>query len=367
MRRVFFIIIIFIITLITIGLYRASEQVTDVNNKRIYDGFSKTISLLVKDAKEQSLTIALSLSTNPKITNTLLQKDKKEAHKALQYATNQLKEYLHKDSLYAQVVTKEYEILARSWESPPHNSQKDLLALQLKDLSQPVSDFDVDRFLGIKSTVPIVVHKEIIGYLQITTMFDEIVDKLRDLYSVELIPLMDKRFQTIATLMSKNTEVADYIVASGNSNKNLTNRLTSFPKKDLDTLIKTGILEKGSLVFISFPIKTSKNERLGEFVSAMSTQKRAKYLKEDQNFLERIFTINTSEDDIFKVINTESYSGYNNLDLDVFLKLTDPNEDRENMLVTNSLKKRLETLSKEELIDIITQENSKRKITGEIR
>lgn len=367
MKKQFVFLSILIVFLVIIGLYRTSEQVTQVNNKRIYDSINKTLALLIKDMKEQSLTISLSLSTNSDITDAINKNDSTRASSVLKEATKHLKEHLKKKDLYAQIIKKDYTIFARSWEKIPTQKKLDYYRSDLNTLQEPFTDFDIEKVLSVKSTTPIFYNNEVIGYLEITSILDDLVAKIRDLYSIELIPLMDDRFENVAHFIKNNTRVSKYIVGSGNTNKNIVHRLRRFSSKELTKLTKGGILQKGSIIFISYPIRNSDNERLGELVAAVSTRTKEIHLKEDENFLKQIFTINVTQDDIFKSVNIKDNKIYNTLDFDLLMKLDKQDENIDKAVLRESIKEKLNAMDKDELVDIILNTNKKKVITGEIR
>jgi len=337
---------------------------------QVVDDVSDQLSLSLRSEldkeKENALRFAIVLSENSDLKDALSDGDEDAGFEKLKSIMSLVKKHI--DTLVrVQILTADYEIFARSWDSenlyagmPLDAYRSDLDEVKL--YKTPRVSIEVGRRLGIKATVPVYEKNVLLGFVEVLQFFDDSTDFFHK-FGIDLYVLLDESYYNTAVLMQNNPSAAWYIVA--NRGYNMVN-LKILQRTDFKKLRKNHVLLQDNKYIFYEPMHNGQAEVIGAFVFVMPKEGLEHFAKtgEDLSFL-----LAFSRNNLYEIVKKEQYenkvyhSGYDKALLS--LKDTVPEEDRE--LFMEEARDVLSSYSKEELIALMLRYKMSRQIKGEIR
>lgn len=144
----------------------------EVKEQKIYhimDQMTLTLESELKSHKMDDLKMALFLSKNKAIVDALENDDEDLGYKILSDITTTIKNDTN-ILIRAQIITKELNIFARSWDDiyagmPIGDYRTDLKYFETH--TTPRTSIEIGRRLGIKATVPIYKDGEFLGFVEV--------------------------------------------------------------------------------------------------------------------------------------------------------------------------------------------------------
>ena len=358
----FFVLISILLVVISQLKREVSWQVVE----NVGDQLSLSLRTELDDEKEDALRFGMVMAHNSDIKKALLDDDEEKGFETLKLIMNNVKEHIH-TLVRAQIITADYEVFARSWDSenlyagmPLDVYRSDLEYFETH--RNPRVSIEVGRRLGIKATVPIYEDDQLLGFIDVLQFFDASTDFFHK-FGIDLYVLLDESYYNTAVLMQNNPSAAWYIVA--NRGYNMVN-LKTLQRIDFKKLRKERVLlEENKYIFFE-PMHNGQAETIGAFVFVMpkSSLEHFASTEEDISFL-----LTFSRANLYDIVKKEQYenkvyhSGYDK----ALMSLKDivPEEDRE--LFMEEAREVLSSYTKEELIAMMLRYKLSRRIEGEIR
>ncbi len=314
--------------------------------------------------EENALRSALVLATNPALVDALKADDEDRGYRLLASIMDEVNRYTN-TMVRAQIITADYTLFARNWDNtysgmPLEDSRSDLD--YFKRHKMPRVSIEVGRRLGIKATVPMYESNALIGFVEVLQFFDDTTAFFREL-GIDFYTLLDDRYYNTAVLMQFNPTVENYIVANRAYNATHLKLLERIDMKHLQH--EQHLLEGNQYVFYE-PMHNAEGESLGGFVMLLPEAQISHFTqnKEALSFV-TAFTRQNLYDIVQKeTLEDELYRSRYDKAL-LYLKDTVSEEDRE--LFLQEAQEILESYSKEELIAMILEHRSARRIEGAIR
>lgn len=350
-KILFFLIPFFILLIISITYFK--KQALIQMNQNAYDNIKYTLNKTVTDEKDKSFSLAIALSKNTILREALIEDDEVLGFTALSEAVEYLKKYIKKTDIYSQILTKDLVVFTRSWDEtfsgiPLESFRKDLKEVQLS--KKPKVEIEIGRMISIKASVPILHENDIVGTLEIITLLDVLVDKLRE-YKLELFPLMNIDYMENAYLMNDNPMVLEeYILANKNYNKLLLSVIKKLSWDEFEKLLKIGYINKDEYYFFVYDMTNNKGDSLGKFLLVSSSKNIENFYGNDYTILQSIFNLNSTNEDVYNFLKYEE--SINN------------NKVKSKKNISDDL---LYSLNKEELIELIKSSKQKKEIRGIIK
>jgi hypothetical protein len=314
--------------------------------------------------EEDALRMALMLSQNEALVEALKNDDEDRGYKLLSEVMDAIKEHTN-ILLRAQVIGADYTLFARSWDNtysgmPMEDSRSDLD--YFKSHKKPRVSIEVGRRLGIKATVPLFENKKLLGFVEVLQFFDDTTAFFKEL-GVDLYVLMDEDYYNTAVLMQFNPMIQNYIIANRAFNATHLNMLE---RLDMKQLRREQVLAQGRYYVFYEPLENAEGVILGAFVMVMPKSQ----VRHFGNGSETLALLtNFSRQNLYDIVKQKRLeekiyrSRYDKALL--YLKDTVSDEDRE--LFLQEAQEILESYTKEELIALILEHRSARRIEGEIR
>ncbi len=360
-----FISLFILLMLIILGAYIWVS--TKVDKKRVDEASDNILSFFhhQMDFEEaNALFVSVALSDNSALKRALMDDDEEIGYRILMQVLNKLKTYTFVKDIRTQILTKELDIFARSWDNsfagmPLEGFRVDLQ--RIKKLHKPKVSIDPGRLLTIKATTPFKDHGEMIGYIEAIQTFDAITKRLRK-NGIDLLVLMDERFLNIATLMRENQTLGEYIVSNKNYNSYILKKL----QKHATKIAQKNHFFTNDYLHVVDIMRDSAGNKIGYYLLTILRKDIAKYENSDK---ELSFFLRLSRDDLYDVVNTweKQNTSYKSAYDKAFLYLLDTIDKEDRALFEQEAKEILQNYSKEELIDIILKRHYRDKKEGQIR
>lgn len=288
-----FTLIVFLIVVIFFYFrYESKEQKLN----HIYDQITAELNIQLKTNQLDALAIALVISKNSDLINALENDNEDKGYEILSSITKIIEQNTHR-YLRSQVITADYHIFARSWDTvyagmPLGNYRTDLN--YFKTHNTPRTSIEVGRRLGIKATVPLYKNGQLLGFMEIIEFFEPMTELFRA-QGIDLYVLMQDKYFNTAIFMQENMLVDKYIIANTNYNANHIDILKAINFKQLQTNRMLSI--KGRQIFYE-TMKNGDGEVIGAFVFVLPN----KYLEYFNDPEEEIsLLINVTRSSLYKI------------------------------------------------------------------
>ncbi|MCF6200675.1 MAG: hypothetical protein L3J42_00875 [Hydrogenimonas sp.] len=369
MKKIIAAVTIAVVIALFLLILNLSEK-REVNKRNIaYDNINKFLLHTLNSEKMQSLSLALAMSKNRALTDAILEKDRTKGYKIVHDTTESFIKHLNRKYIYTQIFGKGLSIFAQSWSPIVYGSglvtgREDLIEIIKR--RTPKATISTTLPAGIKASAPITYDGHIIGILEVTTLFDRIVTRLRE-YKIEIVPLIKADLISPLDPVSRNPSFRGFRVASTNFSRHLANTLASLDDKDFQELIHTDYLDTKELFFASYPIQNSYGKWFGYFIAIITAENFENFSGKQQPLIKSIFTMESTKDDIYHYVNSENENIYKDMSPQQIARMSGSIEEKDRILFDEAAKEKLRKLSKEELIDLIVNNFQKKKKRGVIK
>jgi len=336
----------------------------------VADNVSDQLSLSLRSEldkeKEMALRFAIVLSENNDILSSLAEGDDEFGFMKLKHIMNSVNQHVN-THIRAQIITPEYNIFARSWDSENMYAGMPLGVYRgdleyVKRYKKPKVSIEVGRRLGIKATVPVYERNKLKGFIEVLQFFDDSTNFFHK-FGIDLYVLLNDSYYNTAVLMQNNPTVSRYIVSNRSYNMVNLKLLQRTNFKDLRQ--QRVLLNENKYIFYE-PMHNGQAETIGAFIFVMSKNDLESFANSGENLS---FLLAFSRNNLYDIVKKEQYenkvyhSGYDKALLS--LKDTVPQEDRE--LFMEEAKDILSNYSKEELIAMMLRYKMSRRIKGKIK
>ncbi len=325
------------------------------------------VSLLdkqIEQEKAKAFAFAFSLSQNETLQTALETNNSVKGYQILKRYMSTLETFSGAE-VHTQIVSKDFVIFARSWDNRdaglPIKEYRPDLEEMVRTL-EPHLAFEAARRLVLIASIPIVKEGTFLGFVEVIQRFDALENYFAN-YDVDLLVLLDAKYEDQAVLLNKKPRIGDTIVANDGAN---INHIAYLQKTGVTDLLTLGILEGESHFYFSKAILNSEGQNIGSFVLILS-KKKLKLFSAFEEELDTFFTY-ARKDLYYSAINHDPsitiYQDFTDKEL-LLLKKSVHREDR--VALEERLRKQLKNYSQEELISLLLDVNSNRKSRGVIK
>lgn len=356
----FFSLIIIISIVFTYYKFEVKEQ--KINN--IMDQLSMTLDNQLETHSMDDLKMAISLSKNEGLVNALENDDEDLGYKILADVVETI-QYNTDFRIRAQIITKELNIFARSWDDiyagmPIGDYRTDLD--YFKTHTTPRTSIEIGRRLGIKATVPIYKNGEFLGFVEVISFFKSITEFFSTL-GVDIYVLLDIKHMDSAVLMTENLSVSDNVIANRNYNNS---HIQTLKEIDLKTLKLNKILYKNGKYIFYENMYDGSSKVIGGFVFVLPKR----YLEYFRNPDDDIsFLINVTRSSLYNIVKEEKYekSLYGDYEATSMIYLLDGIDKEDRDMFYDEAYEKFDKYSKDELIQMMLDRKIIKKIDGKIK
>lgn len=358
------IIFVLIVTFILIAVQYYKNEIKEQKINHIMDQVTLTLETELHLHKMDDLKMALFLSKNKALVDALENDDEDLGYKILSGITTTIKENTN-ILIRAQIITKELDIFARSWDDiyagmPIGDYRTDLD--YFKTHKTPRTSLEVGRRLGIKATVPIYKNGVFLGFVEVISFFKSIT-KFFSSIGVDLYVLLNIKDSDSAILMMENLTINDYIVANRNYNYNHIQTLKKINFKEL----KLGqIIYEDNKYFFLQTMYTGDHSAIGAFVFVLP-ERYLEYFRNPEDDIS--FLINVTRGGLYDVLKEERYEKniYDKYSANSMVYLQDVIDKEDRQVFLDEAYEKFDKFTKDELIQMMLDRKIVKKIEGKIK
>ena len=350
--------------IVMIGEFYYKGEVKEQKIDAVMDQVKLSFSSQLKLNEMDDLKIALLIANNSAIVNTLENEDEDMAYLLLSNITKNIQKYTN-ISIRAQIITNEFNILARSWDDiyagmPLGDYRYDLKYFQ--NHKTPRTSLEIGRRLGIKATVPIYKNNKFLGFVEVISFFKPITEFLASI-GVDLYVLLNIKDADSAVLMRENLTINNYVVANLDYNYNHIQTLNTV---DFAKLQQLKIMHKDKKYIFYETMFDGEVHPIGKFVFVLP-QKYIEYFRNPEDDIS--YLVNVTRSSLYDVVKQEKYEDtiYDEYQASklIHLQAGITKEDKQEFFAKSY--KKLDKFSKDELIQMMLHENIRKKIDGKIQ
>ena len=358
-------ILLFIILVSTVVFLYFRFEAKENKLNHVLDQLTLELNDQLKTNEMSALKLAVAMSKNSALVDALDNDDEDLGYRILSDVTKSIEENAH-TKVKAQIITSEYNIFARSWDDvyagmPLGDYRTDLD--YFKTHNTPRTSIEVGRRLGLKATVPIYKNNVLLGFFEVIDFFEPMTEYFRA-QGIDLYVLLDEKYYSTAVLMQENLTLNKYIVANRNYNVAHIDTLKNIDFKQLKSnrIIST----KGRHIFYE-AMHNGAGETIGAFVMILP-DKYLDYFRDPEDDIS--FLINVKRSSLYSIqknqeMQTKDLYNLNNPSDIFYMKDIVSSEDKAGF--SNQAYKKLNNYSKDELIQLILENNIVKHIDGKIK
>lgn len=358
------IVIIFSLIIIAMGVFYYKNEIKEQKIKHIMDQLTLTLESELKSYKMDDLKMALFLSKNKGLVDALENDDEDLGYKILSDITTTIE----KDTnilIRAQIITKDFNIFARSWDDiyagmPLGDYRTDFKYFESH--KTPRTSIEIGRRLGIKATVPIYKDGEFLGFVEVISFFKSITNFFSSM-GVDIYALLDIKHIDTAVLMMENLTISNYVVSNRNYNYS---HIQTLKKVDFKELRLSNVAyEDGKYIFYK-TMYDGEYKAIGAFVFVLP-EKYLEYFRNPEDDIS--FLINVTRSDLYDAVKEEKYEKniYDDYSASSMVYLQDVIDKEDRQIFLDEAYEKFDKYSKDELIQIMLERKIVKKIDGKIR
>ncbi|ADN08667.1 cache domain-containing protein [Sulfurimonas autotrophica] len=354
--------ILLLLLVVFIGYFYLQNKQEFTN--RVHTVLLNILNKQVENEKARAFNFAFALSQNETLQSSLKNNDAKKAYEILQTHMNAL-ETFSGSKIRIQILSKDLTIFARSWDNSDAGVNVKAYRPDLQEMKKtliPHLSYEAARRLVLIASIPIVDNKQCIGFVEVIQRFDSLEHYFAQ-YDIDIIALLDDKYQKQSVLLQKNSRIKNMIVANNGAN---INHIQNLRRLDLTKLENLGSQQTKDYLYISKVILNSKAQRIGYFILILSKEK-LKLFNSFENELESFFTY--SRKDLYSTIvnKDKSTNPYCDLTAKGLLSLKQCAAQKDRACLEKQLREKLHSYTKEELISLLLDANSQKISRGKIK
>ena len=362
-KKIVYLFVTLIITILLSSYYYKNE----VKEQKIYnimDQMRLTLQNQLKEDKMEDLRVALMLAKNQKLVDALENDDEDLGYKIISDIAKSIEENTG-EKIRSQIITKELNIFARSWDDiyagmPIGDYREDLKYFDTH--KTPRTSIEVGRRLGIKATVPVYKDGNFLGFVESISFFKKITHFFQSI-GVDLYVLLDVKYTDTAVLMMQNLSIGNYIIA--NTTYNYAHLQTLYTI-DFKSLKLSGVVSKDSKYIFYENMRNGDGKIIGAFVFVLP-ERYLEYFRNPEDDIS--FLINITRSSLYDVEKQKRYKNglYEGYDASSLVYLQDVIDKEEREIFLDEAYEKFDKYSKDELIQMLLNRKIVKKIDGKIQ
>jgi len=318
----------------------------------------------IEQQKAESFAFSFALAQNETLQTAIENNDTNKATEILKRYTSTL-EVFSGSKVHAQIISKDFIIFARNWESNSTGLSIKAYRPDLADIvltQKPHLSFEAARRLVLIASIPVVKKNKLLGFIEVIQKFDAMKNYFAN-YDIDLLVLLDDKYKDQAVLLKNNPRIGNTIVANDDAN---IHHIAYLKRVGLNGLLTNGILEGDDYVYFSRAILNSEGKNIGSFVLVLS-KKKMKLFSAFEEELDTFLTY-SRKDLYYSFINhNPSINLWNNSTSKELLSLKKCVHAEDKIAIEEKLRTSLDNYTKDELISLLLDTNSNKKSRGHIK
>jgi len=263
-------LVLLLVVLIVSSVYFYIQNKQEYSN-RVHTVLINLLNKQLEREKAEAFNFAFALSQNETLQSAIKNNNYKKSYTILKQYMSAL-ETFSGSKVHAQILTKEYVILARSWNNSDAGLSVKKFRPDLKEISKnkkPHLSFEAARKLVLIASIPIIKDNKLIGFIEVIRRFNSLEEYFTN-YDIGIMALLHSKYENQAVLLNKNSRIENMIVANDGAN---IEHIAYLKKLGISKLFNQGKLEGKNHVYFSRAILNSERENIGYFILIISKQK----------------------------------------------------------------------------------------------
>lgn len=350
--------------MIVVLVFYYKKDVKEQKVHNILDQLTLTLENQLENHNMDDLQVALLLSKNSALIDALEDDDEDTGYKILSNISSSIMKNTDR-RIRAQLITKELNIFARSWDDiyagmPIGDFRTDLKYFDTH--STPRTAIEIGRRVGIKATVPIYKNGKFLGFVEVISFFKSITEFFSTI-GVDLYVLLDVKYMSTAVLMMQNLAVNHYVVANRNYNNSHIQTLNTLNFKELKL---NGVMHKDNKYIFYEHMYDGESNVIGGFVFVMP-ERYVDYFRKPEDDIS--FLINITRNSMYNIVREEKYENnfYKKYEASSLVYLLDVIDKEDRQVFLDEAYEKFDTFSKDELIQMMLNRKIVKKIDGKIK
>lgn len=300
-KQIYLSVTLVLIAALLAGIFGLNLKIEEDKASRLGDQMRVLLRGELEKEKSAALSLAIALAQNENLSKTLIDDDEDRAFEILNETIESLQTYAKMPKMYAQIITTDLRVFARSWDSDYNGFHMGEFRRDLHEArgwSEPKVSIETGRMLSFKALTPLKYKNEFVGYLEVVHLFDRLALAMRR-YHIDLMVLMDRKLLDVAALMLDNPAFCDHIIAHRNFNHQLFARLR---QEDLGPLFENRQQVSGGHYITLEPMYDGRGEKLGYFLLAADESEAKRWMEQEH----LSFFLGFSQRDMERIVETQS-------------------------------------------------------------
>ncbi len=359
-----FIVFVLIVSIVSMGVLYYKNEIKEQKINHIMDQVTLTLDTELKTHKMDDLKMALFLSKNDSLVNALENDDEDRGYKILSDITTTINQNTN-IWIRAQIITKELNIFARSWDDiyagmPIGDYRTDLD--YFKTHNTPRTSIEIGRRLGIKATVPIYKDGVFLGYVEVISFFKSITEFFSSM-GVDLYVLLNIKNSDSAVLMMENLTIDEYILANRNYNYS---HIQTLKRVNFKELIFSKVVHLDNKYIFYETMYDGNLKSIGAFVFVLP-ERYLEYFRNPEDDIS--FLINVTRSGLYDVLKEEKYEKnlYDKYSANSMVYLQDVIDKEDRQVFLDEAYEKFDKFTKDELIQMMLNRRIVKKIDGKIK
>ncbi|MDD2358019.1 MAG: cache domain-containing protein [Thiovulaceae bacterium] len=352
-----------LVILLTLIVYFYTQKKQEFVN-RIDIVLMNLLDKKIEQEKAEGFAFSFALAQNETLQTAIENNDTQKITEILERYSSTI-EVFNSSKVRAQIVSKDFVILARNWEHSTNGLKIKTNRPDLDDIiltQKPHVSFEAARRLVLISSIPIVKKKHLIGFVETIQNFDAMKKYLEN-YDIDLLVLMDAKYQDQAVLLKNNPHIDNMVVANDDANIHHISYLKSV---GLNKLLMNGILQADNYIYFSRLILNAKGENIGSFILVLS-KKKMKLFSAFEEELDSFLTYSRKDLYLSTMNQNSSTNLWKNYTAKNLLSLKQCAHAEDQIALEEKLRTDLHTYTKDELISLLLDTNTNQKSRGHIK
>ena len=352
-----------LLILLTLIVYFYTQKKQEFVN-RIDIVLMNLLDKKIEQEKAEGFAFSFALAQNETLQTAVENNDTKKITEILKSYSSTL-EVFSNSKVHAQIISKEFIIIARNWENSSDGLKVKTYRPDLNDIiltRKPHLSFEAARRLVLISSIPIVKKNHLIGFVETIQNFDAMKKYLAN-YDIDLLVLMDAKYQDQAILLKNNPHINNMVVVNDDANIHHISYLKSI---GLNELLINGVLQADDYIYFSRLILNAKGEKIGSFILVLS-KKKMKLFSAFEEELDTFLTYSRKDLYLCTINQNSSTSLWSNYTAKNLLSLKQCVHSEDKIALEEKLRHDLNNYTKDELISLLLDTNSNQKSRGHIK
>jgi hypothetical protein len=241
------------------------------HNKEIINRLENTLFFskeVLNNQQQYALSLSILLSEDKEVIQSFQKQNRQESFDIINYKINRLKQLQNID-FEVQIHNKDLSTYLRSWDISKQNIPLESFrqgVVKVHQSQTPHASIEIGKRLNIKAISPIFFNTEFIGSLEVIMGFENLTSQFKQ-KGYELFVLMNKEFLPIATNLTQNQQIQEFVLVNNSDT-------FKFDNISFDDLKDYGYISNEKYAYAYFSYYDLNHKKIGYIFSGINNENR---------------------------------------------------------------------------------------------